>query len=246
MKNVSHLALPILLLVAIYFSQTCFAQTTRETLTNAKIIEMVRLGLGEALIVKKINQSRCECDTSTAGLAKLKAAKVPDEVISAMMDADEGSEPRPQNGKQTNSDPERSNNLQTQGSTGSPVYGSVEDIRKFSRVYLNVDDTEARQRIAKTLTKDGRFIVVNDPQQAQFTLEYKVISRDRLANQGDDDLRIKSQMDAVYYKGDKRIVAWSDTADFRRRTSGYLMGLGMRTQYNEIKLTEQFLKILGH
>jgi hypothetical protein len=61
------------------------SQTTRETLTNAKIIEMVRVGLGEALIIKKIKQSTCQCDTSTTGLAKLKAAKVTDAIISAMM-----------------------------------------------------------------------------------------------------------------------------------------------------------------
>lgn len=64
-----------------------FAQASRETLTNAKIIEMVRLGLGETLIVAKINRSDCQCDTSTAAITKLKVARVSDEIIMAMLNA---------------------------------------------------------------------------------------------------------------------------------------------------------------
>ncbi len=63
------------------------AQSTRETLTNAKILELVRMGLGDSLIVAKINQSNCQCDTSTAAIGKLKAAKVSDAIIMAMLNA---------------------------------------------------------------------------------------------------------------------------------------------------------------
>ena len=62
-------------------------QTKREILTNTKIIELVRLGLGEEVIIEKIRQSECQCDTSTAALAKLKTAKVSDKIIMAMFDA---------------------------------------------------------------------------------------------------------------------------------------------------------------
>lgn len=63
------------------------AQAKKEVLTNAKIIELVRLGLSEGIIVEKIRQSECQCDTSSDGLAQLKAAKVSDAVIMAMLNS---------------------------------------------------------------------------------------------------------------------------------------------------------------
>ena len=89
MKNNFSLTI-IFLAVSAFCLQTLTAQTTRETLTNAKIVELVRLGLGETLIVEKIRQSECQCDTSAVALGKLKAAKVPDAVIMAMMNPSSG------------------------------------------------------------------------------------------------------------------------------------------------------------
>ncbi len=62
-------------------------QTKPEILTNAKIIELVRLGLDEEIIVEKIRQSECRCDLGTSDLAKLKTAKVPKAVIMAMLES---------------------------------------------------------------------------------------------------------------------------------------------------------------
>ena len=64
-----------------------YSQKNRETLTNAKIVEMHKLGLGDEIIVAKINQSDCQCDTSSAALAKLQAAKISQKIIMAMLDA---------------------------------------------------------------------------------------------------------------------------------------------------------------
>ena len=62
-------------------------QTKREILTNAKIVEMVRLGLDDEIIVEKIRQSECRCDTDTNALAKLKTAKVSKAIMMAMLEA---------------------------------------------------------------------------------------------------------------------------------------------------------------
>jgi len=71
------------------FAATTGAQTKPEILTNAKVVELVKMGLSEALIVAKINKSVCQCDTSTPSIGKLKLAKVPDAVILAMVNAAE-------------------------------------------------------------------------------------------------------------------------------------------------------------
>lgn len=75
------------LLAILIVTSGFYAQSQREVLTNVKIIELVRLGLSEALIVEKIRQSECKCDTSTTELARLKAAKVSDAILLAMMES---------------------------------------------------------------------------------------------------------------------------------------------------------------
>jgi hypothetical protein len=59
--------------------------SAQEVLTNDSIIGMVKAGLAESVIVTKIRTSERKFDTSTDGLIKLKAAKVPDKVIEAMI-----------------------------------------------------------------------------------------------------------------------------------------------------------------
>lgn len=82
-----------ILLATVMVVQSIYTQTNREVLTNVKIIELVRLGLGEDIIVEKIRQSQCQCDTTSAGLAKLQTAKVPQAVIMAILNSSNGEKP---------------------------------------------------------------------------------------------------------------------------------------------------------
>jgi hypothetical protein len=63
-----------------------------EALTNKSVIEMVKIGLSEAIITKKIKSSSAAFDTSIASLRALKEAGVGDSVIEAMMAAGERSQ----------------------------------------------------------------------------------------------------------------------------------------------------------
>jgi hypothetical protein len=58
-----------------------------ETLNNASVIELQSLNLGDAVIIEKIKTSKGDFDTSISGLKQLKAAKVSDAVIQAMIAA---------------------------------------------------------------------------------------------------------------------------------------------------------------
>jgi hypothetical protein len=58
-----------------------------ETLTNDSILELHKLGLGDAVIMEKIKASSCKFDTSTEQLKKLKEAGISDNVIAAMIGA---------------------------------------------------------------------------------------------------------------------------------------------------------------
>ena len=56
------------------------------TLTNAGVVALVKMGLPEAIVVKKIETSTCEFDVSPAALVSLTEAGVGEKVILSMME----------------------------------------------------------------------------------------------------------------------------------------------------------------
>lgn len=62
-------------------------QTAPATLTNQNILEMLKTGIAQEIIIAKIKSSTTRFDTSPAALQELKAAGVPDAVILAMVQA---------------------------------------------------------------------------------------------------------------------------------------------------------------
>lgn len=59
MKHRSKIIIALTFFMSISATAPLDAQTKREVLTNVKIIELVRLGLGEEIITEKIRQSDC-------------------------------------------------------------------------------------------------------------------------------------------------------------------------------------------
>ena len=57
-----------------------------DTLTNSGVIALVKMGLSEAIIVKKIETSTCEFDVSPEALVGLTQAGVGESVILSMME----------------------------------------------------------------------------------------------------------------------------------------------------------------
>jgi hypothetical protein len=81
----------VLALVVSSSSLVAYAQEPRasseEVLTNEKVITMAKAGLGTPLIISKIRSSKTNFNVSTDELIRLKQARVPDDIISAMVDA---------------------------------------------------------------------------------------------------------------------------------------------------------------
>jgi hypothetical protein len=61
------------------------SKAKREVLTNVTVIEMVKLGLSDTVIIEKIRQSEHNFDTSLDGLKQLKAANVSNTIIAVMV-----------------------------------------------------------------------------------------------------------------------------------------------------------------
>ncbi len=62
------------------------AQQAQEVLTNDSIIQLLKVGLGDDLIIAKIQKSKTNFDTSTSGLIALKQAGVSDRLLHIIMD----------------------------------------------------------------------------------------------------------------------------------------------------------------
>ena len=58
-----------------------------QALSNKDVLTMQNVGLGPDVIIAKIKSSTCDFDTSPAALEQLRTAKVPNEVILAMVQA---------------------------------------------------------------------------------------------------------------------------------------------------------------
>jgi len=70
-------------------------QPKEELLTNDSIIELLKVGLNEDIIIAKVEKSTCNFDTSVQGLIGLKKAGATDRLIHVMMDPSKPVEPKP-------------------------------------------------------------------------------------------------------------------------------------------------------
>ena len=80
-------AVMVLSLVAV-LSYSVPAQN--EVLTNDEVVTLVKGGLASSIIIGKIRSSKTQFDMSTDALIKLKQAGVPDDIVTAMLEAKAG------------------------------------------------------------------------------------------------------------------------------------------------------------
>jgi hypothetical protein len=84
MKKVASVLCFVCLFVS-WLSTTAVAAD--EKLTNASVIEMHKLGLGDSVVIEKIKNSACNFDVGLDALKQLKDAGISDAVIQAMISA---------------------------------------------------------------------------------------------------------------------------------------------------------------
>lgn len=74
------------------FILCCYVQLNAQIappLTNKDVIEMASAGISESVVITKIRHSKCQFETDTNALKELTQAKVPENVISAMIEKSE-------------------------------------------------------------------------------------------------------------------------------------------------------------
>ena len=79
----------IVLAVSFVTAAVSFAQLTYDApLTNADIVKMVKAGIPEGVILRKVQMSESNFTTSPNALIELKRQHVPDDVMAAMLDSE--------------------------------------------------------------------------------------------------------------------------------------------------------------
>lgn len=131
----------ILIMLLLLANLTMFAQDKEAILTNNGVVEMVKAGLSEGIILAKIRQTKSEFDTSVKGLAKLKESGVSDTITIAMIEA-------------ANAVLKPSNDLVLDNELGR-----IEDMVAKKRIFLESSDEKAMQEIRSILAKNGFSLV---------------------------------------------------------------------------------------
>jgi hypothetical protein len=95
------------------------------------------------------------------------------------------------------------------GQNDLPTIGTFDDIKGLSKVYI-VADNESRKAILKELKKQPAFMLADKPDDAEFFLQYKTISRQQFSvfTGGTTET---GQLDAYVRRDGKKVVAWSES-----------------------------------
>jgi len=96
----------------------------------------------------------------------------------------------------------------TLGQNDLPTIGTFDDIKGLSKGYV-VADNESLKAMLKELKKQPAFTLVDKPDDAEFFLEYKTISRQQLGLTG--GTTETGQLDAYVRRDGKKVVAWSQS-----------------------------------
>jgi hypothetical protein len=90
MKKLLSASLSVLLLQSVFclvLSPVAASAQTQEVLTNQAVIDMVKSGFSQEIIIAKIKSSRNSFDTSASALQTLKKSGAPNAVMMAMMES---------------------------------------------------------------------------------------------------------------------------------------------------------------
>ncbi len=100
--------------------------------------------------------------------------------------------------------------------TDDPDYGTIDDIKTMSKVYVRADDDDARAKIVKMISAYPGLELVSSSKSAEIILEFGTLTRDVAGNRGPlamgASMALKSQMRAYTTKPDgTKVIAWTET-----------------------------------
>jgi hypothetical protein len=152
---IKTITLSTLLLVNLATFTNAQESSKSSLINNESVIELMKSGLSETIIIAKIKSSKTNFDTSADSLVKLKEDGVTDNLILAMIES---------KSKQD----EKLDNIED--SPEKTILGDLKDSVGKRIVYIESVDDESRIEIANKLSKKG-FSVVNSKAESELLIE---------------------------------------------------------------------------
>lgn len=149
-----------MLSMVLFFSLAALGQ---EILRNSGVVEMVKSGLPQEIIIAKIKASTVSFDVSTEALKALTDAGVPPDVVITMIN---------ENAKVAKADAQVSKE-RAEIRDSVPEQGKLSDLLDRSKVFILTEDIKGRDIIVKELSKIKKFKVVDRIEDSDFVITYK-------------------------------------------------------------------------
>ena len=140
-----------------------FPVRAQDIMTNTAVIEMVKTGLSQEIIIAKIRSSSVSFDTSTSALKILSDSGVPESVVVVMINE------AGRANKTAIAEAKAENKLMSE----VPEQGKLRDILTKSKVYLFTEDLKARDIIERELKKIKKFELVDKLEDSDFAVKYE-------------------------------------------------------------------------
>jgi hypothetical protein len=150
----------LLITIAILLGSYNFCFSQENILTNKEVIELVKAGLSEDIIIAKINSSKANFDTSSEALIELKNSAISDKILLVILESSKQKEPnKPANNESV----------------------KMVDISSASgkrKVYIDSEDEQSELSMGKELQKRG-FTVVSSSQNADILFKFEIADVDK-------------------------------------------------------------------
>lgn len=174
-RSLSYLVLSVLTIILMVGKVSA---QDKEVITNNTIIKMVKVKLGEDIIISKIRDSKTTFDLSTDSLIKLKTAGVSDNIINAMQATQQQPQSQPQVEPQPKSTPQPSQQIQQQAEHSSKIAAvpaSGDGFVMQRGKLIGIDYVLGFMKIMGTsyFGVETRFVVIADGEHAQLQIKDK-------------------------------------------------------------------------
>lgn len=216
------------IIILFLLSVTASAQSNPKAsapLSNNDVIELVKEGFSNEIIIAKVINSPAAFDTTPTALKELKAANVPDEIILAIVRNPLGS-----------NSPNHQKTPEVIDNNASAEYGTIADVKDLRKAFVKADDDDIRTTIVERLNCSQTVEAVDSPKDADYFIEYTTLTRDVAPGRYGASMALKSQMRVIVVKPNgSRVIAWTETETFDV-SGGFAVGAP-----NEINLTRHFV-----
>ncbi len=229
----------VTLMLIVSLSLSIFAQEPKKedsTMKNAEVVDLVKSGLSETIIIAKIKGSKTEFDTSSTALVKLKESGVSDNLILAMIEAKPKVEVEKEPAK-----PETQKTAEMKEAVGK------------RKIFLVTEDEEARVEIVNKF-KSKSFTFVDEKSSAEliFELTYTEGSTKTKSGifRGGNESEFKNKLGKLVVKLQKdstEYLIYANEYDFARASStasAFGISAAMPSLKNQVKyyFNDDFLK----